>query len=316
MTDLILAKYDKISTDIKYFYLRLISNFMKKKILIQYILLSPIIFLLTGCDMVLMNPKGVIGYEEKKLILIALVLMSLIVIPVICITIVFAKKYSIYNNAIYKPNWAHSKKIEIICWSLPIIIIIILATITYKSTYALDPYKPILINKKSITIQVISSNWKWIFIYPEYNIATINKIVVPINIPITFKLTSSSVMNSFFIPALGSQMYVMPGMQTKLNLIANTAGNYKGFSSSYSGNGFSNMKFQFIAIQNINEFKKWIQTVQKSSLTLNNMEDFIKLLKFNQDINNVYYSKIYFNFYDNLMLMIKNKNHKYNFSNK
>ncbi|MGP1932285.1 MAG: ubiquinol oxidase subunit II, partial [Arsenophonus sp. ET-DL12-MAG3] len=195
---------------------------------------------MTSCDMVLMNPKGSISVEQKKLILIALCLMLSIVIPVIFMTIIFSRKYRLNNKkkSTYWPDWAYSSKIELACWTVPIIIITILAVITWKTTHQLDPYKPLESDKKPITIQVISTDWKWIYIYPEKNIATVNEIAIPIGVPINFKVTAESVMNSFFIPALGSQIYAMAGMQTKLSLIANEPGIYKGFSSSYSGHGF------------------------------------------------------------------------------
>lgn len=153
--------------------------------------------LLSGCDMALMNPKGAIGAEQKTLILIALGLMLIVVIPVILMVIVFAYRYRESNTkATYRPNWAHSNKIELVVWTVPIIIIVILATITWKTTHELDPYKPLVSDEKPVTIEVVSMDWKWLFIYPEQGIATVNELAFPTNVPVNFKITSDSVMNS------------------------------------------------------------------------------------------------------------------------
>lgn len=235
----------------------------QKKIKIFLLLMT--IFILTSCNMILMNPVGEIAIKEKKLILIVLSLMSLIVIPVILMTIFFSFKYRMNNKkSIYSPNWNNSKKIEFFCWTIPILIIFILGIITWKTTHQLDPYKKINNSKKPINIQVIALSSKWMFIYPKEKIATINKMAIPIDTPINFQITSGFVMNSFFIPSLGSQIYAMPGMQTKLHLIANQSGKYQGFSSSYSGNNFSNMKFTVIIYSNVEKFKHWINKTKKS----------------------------------------------------
>lgn len=242
--------------------------FKKKKI--KNILLFSICLILNGCNSVLMNPSGYISEQQKKLILIAVSLISIVVIPVIFMAIFFSYKYRKKNNN--KSKIKHPNKIEFFCWIIPIIIILILSIITWNTTHTLDPYKPIKEKKDTISIQVISINWKWIFIYPKYNIATINEISIPINTPIEFKITSNSVMNSFFIPSLGSQIYAMPGMETKLNLIANKTGIYKGFSSNYSGHGFSDMKFNVLVKKNKQEFQNWIKKVKKSKEKLNCIE--------------------------------------------
>ncbi|WP_315708093.1 cytochrome o ubiquinol oxidase subunit II [Brenneria uluponensis] len=234
--------------------------------------------LLSGCDMALMNPKGQIGLEQRSLILTALGLMLIVVIPVIVMTITFAWKFRASNEkAKYTPNWSHSNKIEAVVWTVPIIIVVILATITWKTTHSLDPYKPLDSDIKPITVQVVSLDWKWLFIYPELGIASVNELAFPTNVPVSFRITSDSVMNSFFIPRLGGQIYSMAGMQTKLHLIANEPGKYKGISGSYSGKGFSGMKFTAIATPTREAFDQWVDNVRKSSHTLSNMDEFDKL---------------------------------------
>ncbi|MDE5285650.1 MAG: cytochrome o ubiquinol oxidase subunit II, partial [Buchnera aphidicola] len=165
----------------------------------------------------------------------------------------------------YKPNWCESTKIEATVWTIPILIISFLACLTWHYTHKLEPSKHLISKYSPIKIDVVALDWKWLFIYPDYHIATINKIVLPINRPIIFHITSNSVMNSFFIPSLGSQVYAMPGMITKLNLVANDLGIYKGLSSNYSGKGFSNMKFVVKSVKDKKDFIYWINQVKRSS---------------------------------------------------
>jgi cytochrome o ubiquinol oxidase subunit 2 len=225
--------------------------------------------LLAGCNnLSVLDPKGRIGATEKSLILTATWLMLLVVIPVIVMTLAFAWKYRASNKeARYEPEWSHSTAIEVVVWLIPCLIIVALGYITWKSTHELDPYKPIESNIKPVEIEVVSLNWKWLFIYPELHIATVNQIAFPVNTPVNFKITSDAVMNSFFIPQLGSQVYAMAGMQTKLHLIANEAGRYDGISANYSGGGFSGMRFEAKAMSGT-EFDEWVKTVRASSQQL------------------------------------------------
>lgn len=249
--------------------------------------------ILSGCDMVLMNPKGAIGVEQRTLILTAIALMLIVVIPVIFMALAFAWKFRASNkNAKYTPDWSHSNKIEAVVWTIPIIIIAILGTITWKTTHALDPFKPIVSDKKPITIEVVSLDWKWLFIYPEQGIATVNEIAFPKDVPVEFKVTSNSVMNSFFIPQLGGQIYSMAGMQTKLHLIGNEAGKYKGISSSYSGLGFSGMKFTAIVTPTAGDFDQWVAKVKASPHSLSATSDFNKLAEPSENNPVEYFSSV------------------------
>ncbi|WP_074013265.1 cytochrome o ubiquinol oxidase subunit II [Candidatus Sodalis sp. SoCistrobi] len=235
--------------------------------------------LVSGCsDMVLMNPKGQIGLEQRSLILTALGLMLIVVIPAVVMAFVFAIKYRASNTkATYSPNWSHSSKVELVVWTVPILIIIFLATLTWKSTHALDPSKPIASEAKPVTIQVVAMDWKWLFIYPEQGIATVNEIAFPANVPVKFEITSNSVMNSFFIPQLGGQIYAMAGMNATLHLIANEPGSYKGISANFSGRGFSGMKFTAVATPDQAGFDEWVQKVKASPETLGTMEAYEQL---------------------------------------
>ncbi|MCQ6259953.1 ubiquinol oxidase subunit II [Pseudomonas hefeiensis] len=228
--------------------------------------------LLGGCNMTLLDPKGQVGLDERNLIITATLLMLLVVVPVIVMTFLFAWKYRASNtSATYTPKWSHSTKIEVAVWTIPVLIIIALGYITYKSTHALDPYRPLDSDVKPITIEVVSMDWKWLFIYPEQGIATVNKIVFPAHTPINFKVTSDTVMNSFFIPGLGGQIYAMAGMQTKLHLIANQNAELDGISANYSGAGFTGMKFKAIATTQ-EEFDAWVNDVKKAPKQLEKAE--------------------------------------------
>ena len=228
--------------------------------------------LLGGCNMTLLDPVGQVGIDEKNLIITATLLMLLVVVPVILMTIIFAWKYRASNkNATYAPKWSHSTKIEVVIWTVPILIIIALGVITYKSTHALDPYRPIQSDVKPVTIEVVAMDWKWLFIYPDQGIATVNKIVFPANTPVNFRITSDTVMNSFFIPGLGGQIYAMAGMTTKLHLIANKNAELDGISANYSGAGFTGMKFKAIATSQA-DFDAWVSEVKASPKQLDTAE--------------------------------------------
>ncbi|MBJ7536312.1 ubiquinol oxidase subunit II [Marinomonas sp. C1424] len=222
--------------------------------------------LLAGCQGGVLDPKGQVGIEEKQLIIVATLLMLLVVIPVIFMTLYFAWKYREGRDEIYEPKWSHSTKIETIVWVIPIIIIIVLGVITWKSTQDLDPYKPLEHDKDHINVEVVSMNWKWLFIYPDLGIASVNELRFPANVPVAFHISSEGTMNSFFIPQLGSQIYSMAGMVTKLHLIANEPGTFKGFSANYSGPGFSGMKFNAIATETEADFDAWVEGVKAESI--------------------------------------------------
>ncbi|MFJ7316095.1 ubiquinol oxidase subunit II [Pseudomonas sp. NPDC098747] len=228
--------------------------------------------LLGGCNMTLLNPTGQVGLEQRNLIITATLLMLLVVVPVIVMTFLFAWKYRASNkDAIYTPKWSHSTKIEVAVWTIPVLIIIALGYITYISTHELDPYRPIESDVKPITIEVVALDWKWLFIYPEQGIATVNKIVFPAHTPINFKITSDAVMNSFFIPGLGGQIYAMAGMQTKLHLIADRNAEMDGISANYSGAGFTGMKFKAISTTQ-EDFDAWVSEVKKAPKQLDQAE--------------------------------------------
>ncbi|MEI6002715.1 ubiquinol oxidase subunit II [Paraburkholderia bengalensis] len=226
------------------------------------------ISLLGGCSMVLFDPKGDIGVQEKNLILIALGLMLLVVIPVIALTLYFAWRYRASNTgAKYAPTWAHSTTIEVVVWAIPCLIVATLAVLIWKTTHSLDPYKPLESDVKPVRVEVVALNWKWLFIYPDYGVASVNELALPVDTPVDFRLTAESLMNSFFIPQLGSQVYAMSGMQTQLHLIANSTGTFAGRSSAFSGPGFSDMNFSTV-VRSRGDFDAWVARAKASPQAL------------------------------------------------
>ncbi|MSP53606.1 MAG: ubiquinol oxidase subunit II [Gammaproteobacteria bacterium] len=220
--------------------------------------------LLSGCKLAILDPQGPIAAGEKQLLIDATLLMLIIVIPVILISWGFAWRYRASNKkATYRPDEAHNNIIEFFCWLVPCIIIIVLGIMTWRSSHELDPYKPLDSKVPPITIQVISLNWKWLFIYPDQHIATINFLQIPVNTPIQFLITSDAPMNSLEIPQLAGQIYAMGGMQTKLHIMGNTVGDYMGLSTNLSGAGFSDMNF-VVRVSTQAQFDQWIKTAQSA----------------------------------------------------
>ena len=221
-------------------------------------------------DYLVLNPKGPIGADEKDLIILATVLMLIVVLPVFVLTLYFAWHYRASNTkATYAPNWSHSGRIEAVCWLVPCAIVAILSAVCWISTQRLDPSREIAAASKPIEVEVVSLDWKWLFIYPDLKIASVNELAFPVGTPVHFRITSGSVMNAFFIPQLGSQIYTMSAMQTQVNLLASEAGDYTGLSANFSGDGFSDMRFDAKAMSAA-EFDGWVKTVRasKDSLTL------------------------------------------------
>jgi len=228
----------------------------------RLLLMAGLIACLSGCNFDLLNPKGSIGAAEKSLIITSTVAMLIVVVPVIILTLVFAWRYRASNrDARYEPKWAHSTKIEVVVWTIPTLIILFLGVLTWKTTHELDPYRPLESSVRPINVQVVALDWKWLFIYPDLGIATVNQLAFPVGTPVNFRITSDSVMNSFFIPQLGSQIYAMAGMQTRLHLIADETGDFAGLSANYSGRGYSDMKFRALA-QTPAEFDEWVAKVR------------------------------------------------------
>jgi len=224
--------------------------------------------LLAGCGekIVVLNPKGEIGQQQMDLMIIATLLCAVVIVPVLILTFVIVWRYRQRPNstAKYTPEWEHNTKLEIVWWGIPIIIIIILGAITIQYTYKLEPSKPLEHEAEPIVIQVTSLDWKWLFQYPEQNIATVNYVQFPEDVPVRFELTSDAPMNSFWIPQLGGQIYTMSGMAMKLHLIADEPGEYMGSGANFSGKDFAQMRFTAKATSQA-EFDAWVEDVKASS---------------------------------------------------
>jgi cytochrome o ubiquinol oxidase subunit 2 len=242
---------------------------------------------LAGCNTVLLNASGDIAAQQGQLIVVSTLLMLLIVVPVIVATLYFAWRYRQSNTtAPYSPDWDHSTKLELLIWGAPLLIIIALGLITWISTHLLEPTRPLTrisegrpipASTKPLVVQVVALDWKWLFIYPEQGIATVNQLVTPVDVPVRFKITASSVMNSFFIPAMAGQIYAMPGMETTLNAVMNKPGTYEGFSANFSGAGFSQMHFKYNAVP-AGDFDAWVAKTKAGASPLNR-PDYLALEK-------------------------------------
>ncbi len=218
----------------------------------------------------MLDPIGMVAYEERKLFFDTLALMLIVVLPVIVMSLTFVYHYKVSHRIRdYKPNWSHSYFLESLWWGIPSVIIIVLAVITWKKTQELDPYHNITgHNEPPLIIQAIALPWKWLFIYPQQNIATVNFLEIPINQQIEFWITADNVpMSAFFIPRLGSQIYAMEGMRTRLFLLANETSDTIGLNTLFNGAGFAEMHFT-VHIVKTNEMQQWVNQIKKSAIQL------------------------------------------------
>jgi len=236
--------------------------------------LASLTLCLAGCNAVVLHPSGDIAAQQRDLLLQSAGLMLLIIVPVMALTAVFAWRYRQANRkARYEPEWAHSTQLELVIWGAPLLIIICLGALTWMGTHLLDPYRPIertaaeeakvpAADRSPLDVEVVALDWKWLFIYPQYGIAAVNEMAAPVDRPIAFKITASTVMNAFYIPALAGQVYAMPGMQTRLHAVIDKPGAYEGFSSNYSGAGFSGMRFVFHGFDQAG-FDAWVAGIRQ-----------------------------------------------------
>lgn len=253
--------------------------------------------------MLLLNPRGLIAADEIHIMLTAAALMLIVVIPVIILTLIFAWRYRSSNkNATYAPEWSHNTLIEIVCWSVPCIIIGMLATITWISSHTLDPYRPLsMTSKEPVIIEVVALDWKWLFIYPDEKIATVNFVQFPVDTPVRFLITSEGVMNSFLIPQLAGQIYAMAGMQATLNLMADKPGDYMGFSANFSGDGFNGMRFTARA-SSASDYRQWVEGVRRSGSPLLDMSSYKSLARPSMNNNVSYYSSLEPTLYETILM--------------
>jgi cytochrome o ubiquinol oxidase subunit 2 len=230
----------------------------KRLSVVALALLAP----LAGCNRGLMDPVGPVGQAEKTILINSTAIMLAIVIPVIIATIAFAWWFRRGNSkATYRPDWEYSGAIELVVWSIPALTILLLGGITWIGSHDLEPSRPLPSKVQPLKVDVVSLDWKWLFIYPDQGIASVNQLVVPAGVPVSYRLTSATVWNSFFVPQMGSMIYTMPRMTTRLNLQADLPGVYDGLSSHYSGEGFSGMQFKVHAVPP-QQFAAWAQAAR------------------------------------------------------
>jgi cytochrome o ubiquinol oxidase subunit 2 len=270
-------------------------------VIIVLSLLAGGIWYLRDVNFALLNPKGSIAHQERQLILFAAMLSLIVVVPVFALLFGIIWRYRVGNKkAVYKPDWDGSKTLETIWWLVPSLLIVVLSVVTWTSSHKLDPYKPLVSNVKPLKVQVVALDWKWLFIYPEQNIASVNFLEVPTNTPINFEITSDAPMNSLWIPQLGGQIYAMPGMSTALHLEADTAGDYKGYSANISGKGFAGMNFTTRAAEQ-GDFDQWVESARRSPQVLS-QDVYNKLAKPSQNNKPTTYSAIQSNLYDTIVM--------------
>lgn len=237
-------------------------------VLIIAAIFATITYLASTGTVSILDPKGSIANEQRNLIYIALGLMLLVVVPVFALTGFIAWKYREGNKkAIYDPTWDHNTKLEAAWWGIPFAIIMVLAGITWVTSHTLDPYKPIASTKDPLSIQVVALQYKWLFIYPGQHVATVNYVQLPKDTPVTFTITADAPMNSFWIPQLGGQVYAMAGMKTKLHLMADEQGSYRGSSANLSGKDFADMTFTAEVVDQAG-FDGWVKNAQQSRAKL------------------------------------------------
>jgi cytochrome o ubiquinol oxidase subunit 2 len=257
------------------------------------------IYYLSHFNIQVLNPKGTVAYDQRNLIIFTVLLGLLVIIPVFAMTAYIAWKYREGNTkAKYSPDWDHDVRAESLWWGIPTLIILILSIVTWTTSHSLNPPKP-LSSEAPMKIQVVALDWKWLFIYPEQNIASVNYVQFPVNKPVEFEITSNGPMNSFWIPQLGSQIYAMAGMSTHLNLEASSVGNYRGSSSNISGKGFAGMTFTARASTNA-EFNSWLAGTQSTSTKLSK-ESFDTLAKPSENVPPATYASVTPDLYNKIL---------------
>ena len=254
--------------------------------------------LLGACHAVVLQPSGDVAAQQRDLLIASTLLMLLIIVPVMLATVIVAFRYRESNeDATYLPDWDHSTALELLIWSAPLLVIICIGAITWLGSHTLDPYRPIAridrdrpvaADAQPLEVDVVAMDWKWLFFYPQYGVATVNQLALPVNRPVEFKITATSIMNSFYIPALAGQVYAMPGMQTQLHAVLNKPGTFGGFSANFSGRGFSAMNFQTIGLDAAG-FDGWIGKVRGSGLQLTNA-NYLKLEKPSENVKPIAFS--------------------------
>jgi len=248
---------------------------------LRAISITSVAMLMASCSEGVLDPRGPVGKAERVILYDSTAIMLAVIVPVIVLTLVFAWWFRARNSqARYQPDWQYSGRIEMIIWSIPALVILFLGGIAWTGSHDLDPPLPLQESTAPLDVEVISLDWRWLFIYPQEGIASLNRLVVPAGVPLRFRITSTTVMNSFFVPQLGSQIYAMPNMVTRLNLEADQPGTFEGLSAQFSGDGFSDMRFDLVSMTP-EAFKEWVSTtkMQGGVLDAGTFEELVKPAK-------------------------------------
>jgi len=253
-------------------------------------------------DIAVLNPMGTIAQQQRDLIIFTTVLSLVVIVPVFVLTffIVWRYREGGSKKAKYRPNWDGNRTLETIWWTIPCLIILVLAVVTWRTSHSLDPYRQLTADKPAVRVQVVALPWKWLFIYPDERVATVNYLAIPEDTPINFEITSDAPMNSFWIPQLGGQVYAMSGMTTKLHLSASEVGDYKGVSANLSGDGFAGMKFTAKAMTQ-GAYDRWVGQAQSSSFLLTG-DEYDKLAKPSKNNKQATYSATQADLFDRIIM--------------
>lgn len=236
--------------------------------LLSFLLLEAALYFVEAKDFQVLQAKGWVALQERRLMLISLLLMCVVVIPVLVMTVFFSWKYREGNKkAPYRPDWEHSYLAEAIWWGIPCLIIVVLSILTWRGSHELDPFRPLQSDKEPVHVQVVALQWKWLFLYPDEGVASVNYVAIPVGRPVHFEITADAPMNSFWIPQLGGQIYAMPGMRTQLYLVADEVGEFPGMSANLSGKGFSGMRFLAGSMEE-EGYLAWLQEARSSGEVL------------------------------------------------
>lgn len=239
--------------------------------------------MLSGCVPGVLNPAGPVAAGERLILFDSLAIMLAIVVPVICLTIAFAWWFRAGNDrAKHLPTWSYSGRLELLVWSIPALVVLFLGGVAWIGSHELDPPKPLRSMKQPIDVDVVALDWKWLFVYPDLGVASVNRLVIPAGTPVRFRITSATVMNSFLVPQLGSQIYAMSGMTTHLNLMADHPGTYRGLSAHYSGSGFAGMAFTVVSVAPA-DFAGWVAQTKTAGPVLDG-RGFVALNRESMDV--------------------------------
>jgi cytochrome o ubiquinol oxidase subunit 2 len=295
---------------IKNFLISMASkSFAFKRTSLAFFMIFFSALVLTGCDSGVLHPMGLVADEERKLLTAALCVMLIVVIPTILMSFAFAVMYRKSKKATYTPDWDHNNWIEAICWGVPCVIIIVLGVWTWDTTHQYDPYRPLDVGGKPMVIQAVALRWRWLFIYPEQNIATVNYVEIPVNRQIEFQITSDAPMNAFFIPSLASQIYAMAGMRTRLHAIAQKTGEMTGFSANFSGSGFNDMNFKVYSVPQA-EFNRWVVKTTQTNNPLS-IDTYAKIAAPSTESNPQFFSSVHPDLFDMIMNQFMLPNHEF-----